>query len=116
MLSGERKKETKKIEQKDPMNKNDLANSERIWEMKILCKSQKIESEVSLRMVKNFCKVLKGKEASPHRGQVLPTGKRRHCTEGRFCGNAESSVSCYFTVISLRSKHCFVILGEQSGV
>lgn len=75
MLSGERKKETKKIEQKDPMNKNDLANSERIWEMKILCKSQKIESEVSLRMVKNFCKVLKGKEASLHRGQVLPTGK-----------------------------------------
>lgn len=75
MLGGERKKETKKIEQKDPMNKNDLANSERIGEMKNLCKSQKIDSELSLNMVKNFCKLLKGKETALHMGQILPNEK-----------------------------------------
>ena len=63
MLSGEKKKkETKKTDQKDPTNKNDLDNSERIWEVKILCKSQKIDSELSLKMVKNFWKHWKEKE------------------------------------------------------
>lgn len=70
MLSGERKKETKKIEQKDPMNKYDLANSERIGEMKNLCKSQKIDSELSLKMVKNFCKLLKGKETDSAQREI----------------------------------------------
>lgn len=53
------------------MNKNDLANSERIGEMKNLCKSQKIDSELSLKMVKNFCKLL----TALHMGQILPNEK-----------------------------------------
>lgn len=70
MLSGEKKKETKKIDQKDPTNKNDLDNSERIWEMKILCKSQKIDSELNLKKDgEEFLKTLKGKETS-----LCPTG------------------------------------------
>lgn len=70
MLSGEKKKETKKIDQKDPMNKNDLDNSERIWKMKNLCKSQKIDSELSLKKDgEEFLKTLKGKGTS-----LCPTG------------------------------------------
>lgn len=66
MLSGEKKKkETKKTDQKDPTNKNDLDNSERIWEVKSLCKSQKIDSELSLKKDgEEFLKTLKGKETS----------------------------------------------------
>lgn len=47
MLIEEKKKKTKKIDQKDLINKNDLDNSERIQKMKNLCKSQKINSEIS---------------------------------------------------------------------
>lgn len=63
-------KESKKIDQKDPMNKNDLDNSERIWEVKSLCKSQKIDSELSLKKDgEEFLKTLKGKGTS-----LCPTG------------------------------------------
>lgn len=66
MLSGEKKKkETKKTDQKDPTNKNDLDNSERIWEVKSLFKSQKIDSELSLKKDgEEFLKTLKGKRTS----------------------------------------------------
>lgn len=47
MLIEEKKKKTKKIDQKDLINKNDLDNSERIQKMKNLCKSPKINSEIS---------------------------------------------------------------------
>lgn len=47
MLIEEQKKENKKLDQKDLINKNDLDNSERIQKMKNLCKSQKINSEIS---------------------------------------------------------------------
>lgn len=47
MLIEEKKKETKKIDHKDPINKNNLDNSERIQKMKNLCKSQKLNSEIS---------------------------------------------------------------------
>lgn len=47
MLIEEKKKETKKIDQKDPINKNDLDNSERLQKMKNMCKSQKVNSEIS---------------------------------------------------------------------
>ncbi|ERE71149.1 putative ESF1 like protein [Cricetulus griseus] len=47
VLGEEKKKETKKTEQKDPINKNEFNNSERIQNMKNLCKSQKIGSEIS---------------------------------------------------------------------
>nr|XP_048311404.1 ESF1 homolog [Myodes glareolus]XP_048311405.1 ESF1 homolog [Myodes glareolus] len=47
MLIEEKKEKTKKIDQKDLINKNDLDNSERIQKMKNLCKSQKINSEIS---------------------------------------------------------------------
>ncbi|KAM6144303.1 ESF1 homolog [Erethizon dorsatum] len=43
----ENMKETKKINQKDPENKNDLDNSERIQKVKSLCKFKKIDSEIS---------------------------------------------------------------------
>lgn len=45
----EKKKEVKKIDQKDSRNKNDLDNSERIQKMKNSCQSKKIDSEISSR-------------------------------------------------------------------
>ncbi|KAF3824663.1 hypothetical protein GH733_009997, partial [Mirounga leonina] len=46
-LVEEKKKETKKINQKDSGDKNDLYNSDRIQKMKKSCKSKKVDSKIS---------------------------------------------------------------------
>lgn len=69
-MGRKRRKKPRKLIQKDPMNKNGLDNSERIWEVKSLCKSQKIDLELSLKKDgEEFLKTLKGKGTS-----LCPTG------------------------------------------
>ncbi|KAL1787073.1 ESF1-like [Sigmodon hispidus] len=77
MLTEEKKKETKKIDQKDPINKNDLANCERIQKMKNVCKSQKIDSEISSKKnSEEFLKNTKKKRnIADHSTDSLPKGK-----------------------------------------
>ncbi|XP_038186641.1 ESF1 homolog [Arvicola amphibius] len=79
MLIEEKKKETKKIDQKDPINKNDLDNSERIQKMKNLCKSQKVNSEISSKKdSEEFPQNTKKKRnITDHSTDSLPKGKPR---------------------------------------
>ncbi|XP_006983740.1 ESF1 homolog [Peromyscus maniculatus bairdii] len=79
MLIEEKKKETKKIDQKDPINKNDLDNSEKIQKMKSLCKSQKIDSEISPKKdSEEFLQNTKKKGSiTNHSADSLPKGKQR---------------------------------------
>ncbi|CAO2578583.1 ESF1 homolog [Lemmus lemmus] len=79
MLIEEKKKETKKIDQKDPINKNDLDNSERIQNMKNLCKSQKINSEISPKKDSEELpqNTKKKRNIADHGTDSLPKGKPR---------------------------------------
>ncbi|XP_059117500.1 ESF1 homolog [Peromyscus eremicus] len=79
MLIEEKKKETKKIDQKDPINKNDLDNSEKNQKMKNLCKSQKIDSEISPKKdSEEFLQNTKKKRSiTDHSADSLPKGKSR---------------------------------------
>lgn len=79
MLIEEKKKETKKIDQKDPINKNDLDNSEKIQKMKNVCKSQKVNSEISpKRDSEEFPQETKKKRnITDHSTNSLPKGKPR---------------------------------------
>ncbi|XP_051039237.1 ESF1 homolog isoform X1 [Phodopus roborovskii] len=79
VLSEEKKKKTQKIDQKDPINKNELDNSERIQKMKNSCKSQKIDSEISPKKdSEEFPQNKKGKKnITNHSTDSLPKGKPR---------------------------------------
>ncbi|XP_026644249.1 ESF1 homolog [Microtus ochrogaster] len=79
MLIEEKKKETKKVDQKDPINKNDLDNSERIQKMKNVCKSQKVNSEISPKKnSEEFPQDTKKKRnITDHSTDSLPKGKPR---------------------------------------
>ncbi|XP_028739408.1 ESF1 homolog [Peromyscus leucopus] len=79
ILIEEKKKETKKIDQKDPINKNDLDNSEKIQKMKNLCKSQKIDSEISPKKdSEEFLQNTKKKRSiTNYSADSLPKGKQR---------------------------------------
>ncbi|OBS72334.1 hypothetical protein A6R68_13089 [Neotoma lepida] len=79
MLIEEKKKETKKIDQEDPINKNDLNKSERIQKMKNLCKSQKVDSEISPKKdSEEFLQNTKKKRSiTDHSADSLPKGKPR---------------------------------------
>ncbi|KAH0514627.1 ESF1-like protein [Microtus ochrogaster] len=79
MLIEEKKKETKKVDQKDPINKNDLDNSERIQKMKNVCKSQKVNSEISPKKYsEEFPQDTKKKRnITYHSTDSLPKGKPR---------------------------------------
>ncbi|XP_036042545.1 ESF1 homolog isoform X2 [Onychomys torridus] len=79
MLIEEKKKETKKNDQKDPINKNDLDNSERIRKIKNLCKSQKIDSEISPKKdSEEFLQNTKKKRSiTDQSADSLPKGKPR---------------------------------------
>ncbi|XP_057559283.1 ESF1 homolog isoform X2 [Hippopotamus amphibius kiboko] len=78
-LVEEKKKETKKIDQKASGNVNDLDNSERIQKMKTSCKSKKAESISPKKDSKEFIqKSTKGKKNTvQHSTDLFPKGKLR---------------------------------------
>ncbi|XP_041526383.1 ESF1 homolog [Microtus oregoni] len=79
MLIEEKKKETKKVDQKDPINKNNLDNSERIQKMKNVCKSQRVNLEISPKKdSEEFPQDTKKKRnITDHSTNSLPKGKPR---------------------------------------
>ncbi|XP_007450258.1 PREDICTED: ESF1 homolog [Lipotes vexillifer] len=83
-LVEEKKKEIKKINQKDSGNKNDLDNSKRIQKMKTSCKSKKIESISPKSDSKEFIqKSTKGKKTIvQHNTDLFPKGKLRTVDSG----------------------------------
>ncbi|XP_012866448.1 PREDICTED: ESF1 homolog [Dipodomys ordii] len=78
-LTEEQKKEIKKMEQKDSVNKNDLDNSKKYQKMKNLCKSKKIDSEISPKKNSGEFtqKSTKEKRNIEHSTDTFPKGKLR---------------------------------------
>lgn len=76
----EKKKETKKINQKDSGNKNDLDNSDKIQKMKNSCKYKKVDSKISPKKdCEEFIpKSAKGEKSNvQHNTDLCPKGRLR---------------------------------------
>ncbi|KAL6040798.1 hypothetical protein STEG23_037427, partial [Scotinomys teguina] len=96
MLIEETKRETKKIDQKEPINKNDLDNSERIQKMKNSCKSQKIDSKISPKNDgEDFLQNTKKKRSiTNHSAESLSKGKARTKDPSTFETVKSPSTTC----------------------
>lgn len=81
----EKKKETKKINQKYSGNKNDLDNSEKIQKMKNSCKHKKVDSKISPKKDREelIPKSTKGEKSNvQHNTDLCPKGRLRTVDSG----------------------------------
>ncbi|XP_054430045.1 ESF1 homolog [Pteronotus mesoamericanus] len=81
----EKKKESKKINQKDSGNKNNLDNSDIIQKMKNSCKLKKVDSKISLKKGSEECitKSTKGEKNNiQHNTDLCPEGRVRTVDSG----------------------------------